>query len=469
MRIQCNLLPFFLLGLVVTSIVEASGGKKHKKKGKKGKKRSKPQVLKTPPLSILDDESAEARHEVLVSQTLTEQPGKRKHDDYGSLSKSSDSSSFIPLNSSSMDMNVLLPSPPSVSPTSDLSFFNPSLKSGLPSSSTLELSKQKDRKINIDTIHSSSSSSSFLSSASEGNVAQDVIDALQEKEFGRMEKDWGKWRHRKDLFDQVVTKSVKFIIEFINQVDGATRYTLAALFVKRPDVVDQVLEKIEYDDYQLWDLTTHRPELAEPKSHKNFFKMIDKIKSPIAQEGAVGWGVFNLFETKKHSYVIPLINALENIQFNGRTLEDVAIQMTFKQGAQSGITYFVEKFYDHLAITHDEYVFLLIRTWVIDKSRETTFPFLLIHADQGDLKRVENYSGYHKDSEFRGAIDNAFSKAKPAGSRHIRFLVREMVKLAMNAFSETADIQSLDQEERPRDIILGYLGELEGTEGGKGQ
>ena len=42
------------------------------------------------------------------------------------------------------------------------------------------------------------------------------------------------------------------------------RPTLAALFIKRSDVVDQVLEKIKYDDYDLIDLTNYRPELAEP-------------------------------------------------------------------------------------------------------------------------------------------------------------------------------------------------------------
>ena len=38
--------------------------------------------------------------------------------------------------------------------------------------------------------------------------------------------------------------------------------TLAALFIKRPDIVDKVLKKIEYNDYDLRHLTGHRPELA---------------------------------------------------------------------------------------------------------------------------------------------------------------------------------------------------------------
>ena len=61
----------------------------------------------------------------------------------------------------------------------------------------------------------------------------------------------GKWKNRKDLFDHVVTKSVEFIIGFINQVERSKTHTLAALFIKRPDEVDQVLKKIKYNDDDL--------------------------------------------------------------------------------------------------------------------------------------------------------------------------------------------------------------------------
>ena len=60
------------------------------------------------------------------------------------------------------------------------------------------------------------------------------------------------------------------------------RPTLAALFIKRPDIADKVLKKIKYNDDDLMHLTNHRPELAE--SHENFFKVIDKIKNPENQE-----------------------------------------------------------------------------------------------------------------------------------------------------------------------------------------
>ena len=94
-----------------------------------------------------------------------------------------------------------------------------------------------------------------------------------------------------------MTKNVEFIAGFINQVGNAKRPTLAALFIKRPDKVDEVLKKIKYDDYDLTHLTFSRPELAE--SHENFFKAIDKIKDPENQEGAVRGGVYQSVQCRE--------------------------------------------------------------------------------------------------------------------------------------------------------------------------
>ena len=92
-------------------------------------------------------------------------------------------------------------------------------------------------------------------------------------------------------------------------------------------------------------MTNYRPELAE--SHEKFFKAIDKIKDPENQESAVEWGVLNLVHAKKHGSVVPLINALEKRQFNGRKLNDTAIRQAFRPGAGRGIKDIVEKFHEH--------------------------------------------------------------------------------------------------------------------------
>ena len=168
--------------------------------------------------------------------------------------------------------------------------------------------------------------------ASESDVPQDVIEALEEEGFESIKRDfWENWRDRNDLFDHVVTKDIEFITGFIKQVEDAKRLTLAALFIKRSDEVDEVLKKIKYNDHDLMNLTSYRPELAE--SHAEFFNVIDKIKDPNHQELAVNWGVSNLFDANKHDSVIPLINALEERSFKSRNLKDAAIREAFKMGA----------------------------------------------------------------------------------------------------------------------------------------
>ena len=84
-------------------------------------------------------------------------------------------------------------------------------------------------------------------------------------------------------------------------------------------MVDGVLGGIKYDDYDLCYLTDHRHELAG--SPENFFRILDKIKEPTKQEGAVRLGIGNLFGAGKHDLVVSLVNALGKRTFNGRSLK----------------------------------------------------------------------------------------------------------------------------------------------------
>jgi hypothetical protein len=293
--------------------------------------------------------------------------------------------------------------------------------------------------------------------ASENGVAQDVIDALGEPGFGRIRNGWWKWRDRKNLFDYVITKDVVFIAAFINRVRVLKIPTLAALFIKRSDEVDQVLEKIEYTDVDLIYLTEHRPELAE--SHGTFFKAIDKIKNPEYQESAVKVGVSNLFNAKKHDSVIPLIDALENRKFNGRILENVAIQQALMSGAWGGIKNIVERLHEHSAITFKEYVNGLRLSWNNDKSE--VFRFLLDQADKDDLVEAKRTNRYNQDEKFRKAIDeatSALSKDPSRVSRHARPAERaERVRLAMKTFSGIQGLEPLGKKDTLGGIISGYI------------
>ena len=163
--------------------------------------------------------------------------------------------------------------------------------------------------------------------AGEDNVAQDVVEVVEEDGFESIKRDWDYWKYRRDLFDYVVMKSVEFIAGFINQVGSAKIRTLATLFIKRLDIVDQVLEKIEYKDSTLILLINGRLDLAEfPES---FFKAIDEMEHPTNQELAVKWCIQILSDAQKDAPILPLINALEKRLFNGRTLKILRFERHF--------------------------------------------------------------------------------------------------------------------------------------------
>ena len=262
--------------------------------------------------------------------------------------------------------------------------------------------------------------------ASEIGVKEDVIEALSESErqkgFEDIKRYWEKWwRKRNDLFDYVVMKSFEFIVEFINQVEVAKRCTLAALFVKSPDKIDKVLEKIKYDENDLKAAVMFELKLVEPESHETFLKIVGMINTPEVQKLVISEGVGTLFHHGKHDSVIPLINALGEKFKDGNYLENAAIQRTFYEGALRGIKYFVEEFHEHPAITSERYANGLINSGY-RYMPNPVFSFLLAQADQGDLEEVKQKWKEDEYSEFHKSIDEAKKTAPRAGMRHIRFL-----------------------------------------------
>ena len=121
--------------------------------------------------------------------------------------------------------------------------------------------------------------------------------------------------------------SVGFISGFISQIENLKSPTFAALFIKRFDMVDEVLNDVGYNEDNLVKLTVYRPELAA--HHDKFFKVMDMIKVPKYHEWAVKIGVEKLFDAEKHDSVISLVNALEKRKFNGRNLTNIGFNRHF--------------------------------------------------------------------------------------------------------------------------------------------
>ena len=162
--------------------------------------------------------------------------------------------------------------------------------------------------------------------ASGDTLGVEFREAVDGENFEWLNANWESWKERRDLLDYVIAKGADFTVRFIQNVKYAKQRVLAALFDKGEEgMIDDVLEGVGYDDYDLCDLTNYRPELAG--SPEKFFRVLDKIEDPGMQEMAVRGGVKNLFEAGRHDLVVPLVNALGKRTFKSERLKEEAIQI----------------------------------------------------------------------------------------------------------------------------------------------
>ena len=270
--------------------------------------------------------------------------------------------------------------------------------------------------------------------------------AVDGESFGWLRQNYESWRERKDLLDHVIAKGVDVTVKFIQRVENARRRVLAALFDKGDKgMIDGVLEQVRYDDNDVYALTIYRPELAV--SHEKFFIFLGRMGELESQRLAIIWGVGSLLETGRSDLVVPLVDALGGRAFKDGLLKDEAIQAAFPQGSEKGNQSIVDDYYEHHAITSEEYAWGLNHSWNWGKPNQV-FLFLLKQADQGDLEAAEKECA-HQDEQFRQVIDKALVTAPPTGSRHLRPLQR--AKFVKVMLSSTAMF------EKWSDIVVFYL------------
>ena len=217
-------------------------------------------------------------------------------------------------------------------------------------------------------------------------LGKDFRKALDGRNFEWLKENWVRWEGRKDLLDDVIRRGTDFTVRFIQDAMITTNRVLAALFDKGEGVIDEVLERIEYWDHNLYNLTDHRHELAI--SREKFFRILGKIKEPENQELAVRGGVINLFDAEKHDLVVPLVNALGKRTFKSDRLGEEAIHAAFHEGSRRCNQDIVELYHEHPAITSEEYAIGLLASWNKGEPNQV-FQFLVEQADQGDLDEAK--------------------------------------------------------------------------------
>ena len=93
--------------------------------------------------------------------------------------------------------------------------------------------------------------------ASVDDVGVGFKRAVDERNFDWLEKNWERWKERKDLLDDVVAKGADVTVMIIQSVGRAKRCALAALFDKGDKgMIDDALERVRYNDYDLREFDT---------------------------------------------------------------------------------------------------------------------------------------------------------------------------------------------------------------------
>ena len=67
---------------------------------------------------------------------------------------------------------------------------------------------------------------------SDDALGKEFREAVDGENFGWLKANWGRWKDRKDLLDDVIGKGADVTVWFIQNVEDAKRRVLAALFDK---------------------------------------------------------------------------------------------------------------------------------------------------------------------------------------------------------------------------------------------
>ena len=212
--------------------------------------------------------------------------------------------------------------------------------------------------------------------------------------------------------------------------------------------------EVSYDDGDLRDLTSYRPELAG--SPDKFFRILDKMKIGEIKGGLLVWVSSNLLEAGMHDLVVPLVNALGTRTFKSSRLKEEAIQTAFLEGARRGKQEIVELYCEHPAVTSEKYAMGLYLSWNNGEPNQV-FPFLLKQADQDDLEAAKKRIEYWLFSTFCQAIDDVFKLVPPAGARRSRFVEKT------EAIEETS-IEALPPKTLPPSVTAPKLDSYNGDQ-----
>ena len=125
-----------------------------------------------------------------------------------------------------------------------------------------------------------------------------------------------------------------------------------------------------------------------------------------------------LFRLKRTECIDSLLDALGREESVSKELKVLVIQIVFFNGAKHDNAIWIERFYNHPAITPEAYARGLILSRK-SKTQNPTFQWLLAKADFDDLQAIQRMIHYvdTERADFMAAINKALRDVKPGGTR----------------------------------------------------
>ena len=218
----------------------------------------------------------------------------------------------------------------------------------------------------------------------------------------------------KEIDYVIETKLPEFVVQFIRQAGEVNRFTLARVYAKgSPETVKKVLDELPFADYDLSEVASLSELMCSPD---DALSLISRIKVPALQEHAVSGGISRLFPAHTDC-VDPMLTVLGDSKFLNKRVKDTAVQVVFERGAYFEQDYWIERFWDHSAITPEIYAKGLYKSWSFYEQHNPVFSKLLERADRGDL--LVALSDKHKNESFIAfsQVEEALPAAHPEGTR----------------------------------------------------
>lgn len=220
------------------------------------------------------------------------------------------------------------------------------------------------------------------------------------------------------------------LVQLINRANDDNKVWMLQIILVHADqsLIESVFGAFKPSNNLLMVIAHSADVACVPQSFKYLLGKIDNRYQKLVVER----GVRALVDKNKTKCLDPLVSALNEETFLSKDLGNIAIRKAFRMTPwYRGVkTLFARRFFDHNAITAEDYSDVLYRSYERGGKTKDLFKWLLARADRQDLeavKKAEDFSA--QEFEFQKAVNQALqavgSKTKEEITRPERIAFME--------------------------------------------